>query len=45
MVTLIAGVINATAKIRSKMERIQIIVKAAIHHLEMAGLKWEELRD
>lgn len=42
--TFIAGVINATAEIRSKTERIQIIVKAAIHHLDMAGLKWEEVR-
>lgn len=45
MVTFIAGVINATAEVRSKTERIQIIVKAAIHHLDMAGLKWEEVRD
>lgn len=45
VVTFIAGVINATAEIRSKTERIQIIVKAAIHHLDMKGLKWEEVRD
>lgn len=45
IVTFIAGVINATAEVRSKTERIQIIVKAAIHHLDMAGLKWEEVRD
>lgn len=45
MVTFIAGVINATSEIRSKTERIQIIVKVAIHHLDMAGLKWEEVRN
>ncbi len=28
-----------------KTERIQIIVKAAIHHLDMTGLQWEEVRD
>ncbi len=31
LVTFIAGVINATAEIKSKTERIQILVKAAIH--------------
>lgn len=45
IMTFIAGVINATAEVRSKTERIQIIVKAAIHHLDMTGLKWEEVRD
>lgn len=45
MVTFIAGVINATAEIKSKMERIQIIVKAASHHLDMRDLRWEEIRD
>jgi len=35
IVTFIAGVINATAEVRSKTERIQIIVKAAIHHLDL----------
>ncbi|XP_067275529.1 uncharacterized protein [Pseudorasbora parva] len=45
IVIFIAGVINATAEIRSKTERIQIIVKAAIHHMGMTGLKWEEVRD
>lgn len=35
MVTLIAGVINATA----------ITVKAAVHNLDMMGLKWEEARE
>ena len=41
----IAGVINATSEVKSKTERIQIITKAAIHHLGMMGLKWEEVRD
>lgn len=45
LVTFIAGVIHATAEIQSKMERIQIIAKAAIQHLGMVGLKWEEIRD
>lgn len=45
LVTFIAGVINATSEIKSKTERIQIIVKAAVHHLELVGLKWEEVRD
>lgn len=31
----IAGVINDMAEVRSKTERIQIIVKAAIHRLDM----------
>lgn len=45
LVTFIAGVINATAEVKSKTERIQIITKAAIQHLGMVGLKWEEIRD
>ena len=45
LVTFIAGVINATCEIKSKTERIQIIVKAAEHHLGMRGLKWEEVND
>lgn len=45
MVTFITGVINATPGLKSKTERIQVIVKAAIHHLDMKGLKWEEIRD
>lgn len=45
LVTFIAGVINATSDVKSKTERIQIIVKAAVHHLDMVGLKWEEVRD
>lgn len=45
LVIFIAGVINATSEVRSKTERIQIITKAAIQHLGMLGLKWEEVRD
>lgn len=45
MVTFIAGVINATAGVKSKTERIQIIVKAAIHHLGLREIKWEEVRE
>ena len=40
-----AGVINATAEIKSKTEGIRVIVVAAIHHLNMKGLKWEEIWD
>lgn len=42
---LVTGVINATYGIKSKTERIQVIVKAAEHHLDMKGLKWEEVND
>ena len=45
LVTFIAGVINATADVKSKTERIQIIIKAAVHHLELKGLKWEDIRE
>lgn len=43
--TFMSGVINATGGIKSKTERIQVIVIAAVHHLGMEGLKWEEVRD
>lgn len=45
LVMFIAGVINATADVNSKTERIKIIVKAAVHHLGIRGLKWEEVRE
>lgn len=45
LVIFIAGVINATAEDKFKTERIQIIAKAAIQHLGMLDLKWEEIRD
>lgn len=35
LVTFVAGVINVTHGITSKIERIHIIVKAAQHHLDM----------
>lgn len=45
LVIFIAGVINATAEVKSKTERIQIITNAAIQRLGMAGLRWEKVRD
>lgn len=45
LVTFITGVINATMEIKSKTERIQIIVKAAAHHLGLSDLSWEEVRN
>ncbi len=45
LVTFIAGVINSTAEVKSKNEKIQLIVKAAINHLGLVGLTWEEVRD
>ncbi len=45
LVIFIAGVVNATMEIKSKTERIQIIVKAAVHHLNISGLTWEEVRN
>lgn len=45
LVTFIAGVINTTADVRSKQEKIRLIVKAAINHLGLVGLTWEEVRD
>lgn len=36
---------NATYGIKSKTERIQVIAKAAEHHLDKKGLKWEEVND
>lgn len=43
-VTFIAGVINATMEVKSKTERIQIIIKAAAQHLDISGMTWEEVR-
>ncbi|KAL0148948.1 hypothetical protein M9458_055752 [Cirrhinus mrigala] len=45
LVTFIAGVINGTAEIKSKTERIQLIVMAAERHLDVTGLTWEIVRD
>lgn len=44
-VTFIAGVINGTAGIESKTQKIQVVVIAAIRHLGLVGLTWEEVRD
>ena len=41
LVTFIAGVVNATMEVKSKTERIQIIVKAAAHHLYISGMTWQ----
>lgn len=45
IVTFMAGVINSTAGIESKTQKTQLIVIAAIWHLGMTGLTWEEVRD
>ena len=45
LLTFITGAVNSTAKVESKTERIQLIVKAAGRHLSMRGLTWEEVRD
>lgn len=45
LVTFIAGVRNTTSDVRSKNEKIQLIVKAAVNYLALVGLTWEEVRD
>lgn len=45
LVTFIAGVINSTAEVKSKNDQIQLVVKAAINHLGLVGLTWEEVRE
>lgn len=45
LVAFIAGVINSTAGIESKTQKTQLVVIAAIRHLGMIGLSWEEVRD
>jgi len=32
-------------RLSQNRKRIQVIVKAAEHHLDMIGLKWEEIND
>lgn len=44
LVTFVAGVVNATME-KSKTERIQIIVKAAPHHLDVTGLTREKVQN
>lgn len=44
MVTFIAGVINATSDVKSKTARIQIIVKAACHSLDIKNIRWEDIK-
>lgn len=43
LIIFMAGVINATTESKSKTERIQIIVKAAVNHLGFTDLSWEEV--
>lgn len=45
LVTFIAGVINSTADVKSKNDKIQLVVKAAVNHLGLIGLTWEEVRE
>lgn len=45
LITFIEGEIYATADVKSKTERIEIITKEEVHNLNMMGLKWEEIRD
>lgn len=45
LVTLIAGVINSTAEVKSKNDTIQLVVKTAVNHLGLVGLTWEEVRE
>lgn len=45
LVTFIAGVINSTAEVKSKSDKIQLVVKAAVNHLGIVGLTWEEVRE
>lgn len=44
-VTFIAGVVNSTAEVKSKNVKIQLIVKAAVSHLGVVGMTWEEVRE
>lgn len=45
LVTFIAGVANCIAEVKSKNVKIQLIVKAAVSHLGLLGLMWEEVRE
>jgi hypothetical protein len=45
LATFIAEAINSTAKVKSKTERIHLIVNAAGRHLSMTGLTWAEVRE
>lgn len=45
LVTFTAGVINSTAEVKSKNDKIQLVVKAAVNHLGLVGLTWEEVRE
>lgn len=43
LVIFIAAAINSTRPTSSRTTSIQLIVKAAADHLDMVGLKWEEI--
>ena len=43
LVIFIAAAINATAESKSRSHRLQFVVRAAIDHLGMGGLKWEKV--
>ena len=43
LVTFIVAAINSTAESKSKTTSTQYIVRAAVDHLGMVGLKWEEV--
>lgn len=45
LVTFISGVLNTIGDIKSKTERIRLIVGAAVKYLGMSGVKWEEVND
>ena len=45
LVSFIAGVIHAPMETKSKMDRIQIIVKAAENHVNINELTCEEVRN
>ena len=45
LVTFIAGVINSMAELKSKNDQIQLVVKAAVNHLGLVGLAWEEVKE
>ena len=44
LVTFIAGVVNSTFGVSSKTAKIQLVVKAAVGHLGVEGLSWEEVQ-
>lgn len=41
LVIFTAGVINSTARVKVKNDRIQLVEKAAVNNLRLKGLTWE----